>query len=76
MVDTHFYNTVAYNEVLDILLTQGADPNHVGMNNRIPPVVLAANHGYYKLIKKFFKQNVQVDLSANDKEKKIYFKKP
>ena len=40
------------------------------MNNKIPPVVWAAHHGYYKVIKvfkkKFLEQHVQVDFSAND----------
>merc|ERR1712106_13194 len=61
---------MGYHDIVDLLLTQGADPNHVGMNNRIPPIVLAAHHGYYKVIKvfkrKFLDQHVQVDFSAND----------
>eukprot|EP00090_Calanus_glacialis_P017219 TRINITY_DN26883_c0_g1_i4.p1 TRINITY_DN26883_c0_g1~~TRINITY_DN26883_c0_g1_i4.p1 ORF type:complete len:935 (+),score=234.23 TRINITY_DN26883_c0_g1_i4:53-2857(+) len=61
---------MGYHEIVDLLLTQGADPNHVGMNNKIPPVVWAAHHGYYKVIKvfkkKFLEQHVQVDFSAND----------
>jgi hypothetical protein len=30
---------------------EGADPNHVGANNRIPPVVWAAHHGYHRVLK-------------------------
>jgi hypothetical protein len=33
------------------LTDEGADPNHVGANNRIPPVVWAAHHGYHRVLK-------------------------
>jgi len=61
---------LGYHDIADLLLTQGADPNHVGMNNKIPPVVWAAHHGYHKVIKvfkrKFLEENIQVDFSATD----------
>jgi len=61
---------LGYHEIVDLLLTHGADPNHVGMNNKIPPIVLAGHHGYYKVIKvfkrKLLEQQIQVDFSAND----------
>jgi hypothetical protein len=33
------------------LTDEGADPNHVGANNRIPPVVWTAHHGYHRVLK-------------------------
>jgi len=63
-------------------LSEGADPNYVGMNNKIPPIVWAAHHGYYKVIKvfkkKFLEDQIQVDFSAHDNNvrKKMYFTRP
>jgi len=61
---------MGYHEIVDLLLSEGADPNYVGMNNKIPPIVWAAHHGYYKVIKvfkkKFLEDQIQVDFSAHD----------
>ena len=61
---------LGYHEIVELLLTNGADPNAVGLNNKIPPVVWAAHHGFYRVIKvfkrKFQEDKVQVDFARTD----------
>ena len=58
---------LGYHELVDILLTKGADPNGVSSNDACPPIVLAGQHGYYKVIgvflRKFLEDNIYVDFT-------------
>lgn len=40
-------------EIVEFLLKSGADPNKMALNCRTPPIVLAAYHGYFNIIKVF-----------------------
>ena len=61
---------LGYHDLVDLLLSKGADPNHVGANNRIPPVVWAAHHGFHLVVrvfkKKFLEGEVFVDFAKTD----------
>ena len=61
---------LGYHQLVDLLLSQGADPNHVGANNRIPPVVWAAHHGFHLVVRvfkrKFLQGEIFVDFAKTD----------
>ena len=61
---------LGYHQLVELLLSHGADPNHVGVNNKIPPVVWAAHHGFHLVIKvfkkKFLEEQVFVDFAKTD----------
>ena len=48
-----------YHDLVDILLTNGADPDAAGMG--CPPIVLAGSFGYYKVIEVFLKKSLEED---------------
>ena len=66
--------THGYHELVDKLLTEGADPNGVSSMCPCPPIVLAGQHGYYKVIgvflRKFLEDNIYVDLTKTDVKSK------
>ncbi len=39
-----------HDKLVSFLLKKGADPNKFCSNYRIPPIVLAAHHGYYRVL--------------------------
>ena len=66
--------THGYHELVDKLLTEGADPNGVSSMCPCPPIVLAGYYGYYKVIgvflRKFLEDNIDVDLTKTDVKSK------
>ena len=44
-------------DIVAFLFGKGVDPNQCSPNNKFPPLIIAAHHGYYKIIESF-KNNV------------------
>ena len=67
---------MGYHDLVDTLLASGADPNMVGINNRIPPVVWAGHHGYHQVIRvfknRFIQDKVKVDFARVDEKNERY----
>ena len=53
-------------KLVEFLLAKNANPNRCSKNYRIPPIVLAGHHGYFKVIKAFLKSHSSVDFTARD----------
>ena len=65
-----------YHDLVDILLSAGADPNKMSAHNKVPAVVWAAHHGYHEVIRvfkrKFIENNVEVDFARVDEKSERY----
>ena len=52
-IEYHQLVFIGHDKLVRFLLEKGANPNLFCENYRIPPIVLAAHHGYYKVIQVF-----------------------
>ena len=61
---------LGFADLVDALLAAGADPNKVGEHNKMPPVVIAAYHGYHLVLKvfklRFLEHGLAVDFASAD----------
>ena len=61
---------LGFADLVDALLAAGADPNKVGEHNKMPPVVIAAYHGYHLVLKvfklRFLDNGLAVDFASAD----------
>ncbi|CAB4054829.1 unnamed protein product [Lepeophtheirus salmonis] len=61
---------LGFKSLVSFLIDEGADPNYYCPNYKMSPILLAAHHGYYKILKIFKELNNDIDFSAVDPFKK------